>query len=139
MEQIVKNIGQTKRFAKRFAKSLAGGETILLNGDLGAGKTTFTQFLAKYLGVKDVVSSPTFNIVKEYECGHGRKVYHFDMYRLESADELQEIGAEDILLNSENDIKIVEWPDKIDFPYKNPIVIIIEKTGDNSRVFRVKE
>lgn len=139
MEQIVKNIGQTKRFAKKFAKSLVGGETILLNGDLGAGKTTFTQFLARYLGVKDVVSSPTFNIVKEYECEHGRKVYHFDMYRLESADELQEIGAEDILLNSETDIKIVEWPDKIDFPYKNPIVITIEKTGDNSRVFRVEK
>lgn len=136
-EILVKNLKGTKDFANKFAKSLSGGETILLYGDLGAGKTTFTQCLAKALGVKDVVTSPTFNIVKEYDAKNG-KLYHFDMYRLEDESELQEIGAEDILYKNENDIIIVEWPDKVDVAYKNKIIINIEKISDNSRLFRVK-
>lgn len=136
-EVLVKNLKDTKDFAKRFAKSLCGGKTILLYGDLGAGKTTFTQCLAKELGVKDVVTSPTFNIVKEYDTKYG-KLYHFDMYRLEDESELQEIGAEDILYKNENDIVIVEWPDKVDLAYKNKIIINIEKLSETSRLFRVE-
>jgi len=138
METIkVEGLKETKRFAKSFAKSLVGGETILLVGDLGAGKTTFTQFLAKELGVKEAVTSPTFNIVKEYD-GKKMKLYHFDMYRIEDASELQEIGAEDILYGNEHDVVIVEWPYNVDVKYKNPIKINIEKISENAREFKVE-
>ncbi len=134
----VNNLEETKRFAIYFANLLCGGETILLNGDLGAGKTTFTKFLAEALGVTEVVTSPTFNIVKVYNAKNF-KLYHFDLYRLENYDELQEIGAEDILFKNEKDVILVEWPYKIDINYVNPIVIDIEKTGDNERIFKVKK
>ena len=139
MEEIikVKNLAQTKRLAKKLLKSLKGGETILLYGDLGAGKTTFTQFFAKALGVKDVVTSPTFNIVKEYD-GKKMKLYHFDMYRIEDFGELQEIGAEDILYKNEHDVAVVEWPDNAKMDYKNIVKITIEKVSDTERIFKVE-
>lgn len=139
MEEIikVKNLAQTKRLAKRLSKSLKGGETVLLYGDLGAGKTTFTQFFAKALGVKDVVTSPTFNIVKEYD-GKKMKLYHFDMYRIEDFGELQEIGAEDILYKNEHDVAVVEWPDNAKMDYKNIVKITIEKVSDTERIFKVE-
>ena len=139
MEEIikVKNLAQTKRLAKKLAKSLKGGETVLLYGDLGAGKTTFTQFFAKALGVKDVVTSPTFNIVKEYD-GKKMKLYHFDMYRIEDFGELQEIGAEDILYKNEHDVAVVEWPDNAKMDYKNIVKITIEKVLDTERIFKVE-
>ena len=139
MEEIikVKNLAQTKRLAKKLAKSLKGGETVLLYGDLGAGKTTFTQFFAKALGVKDVVTSPTFNIVKEYD-GKKMKLYHFDMYRIEDFGELQEIGAEDILYKNEHDVSVVEWPDNVKMDYKNIVKITIEKVSDTERIFKVE-
>ena len=139
MEEIikVKNFAQTKRLAKKLSKSLKGGETVLLYGDLGAGKTTFTQFFAKALGVKDVVTSPTFNIVKEYD-GKKMKLYHFDMYRIEDFGELQEIGAEDILYKNEHDVAVVEWPDNAKMDYKNIVKITIEKVSDTERIFKVE-
>ncbi len=139
MEEIikVKNLAQTKRLAKKLSKSLKGGETLLLYGDLGAGKTTFTQFFAKALGVKDVVTSPTFNIVKEYD-GKKMKLYHFDMYRIEDFGELQEIGAEDILYKNEHDVAVVEWPDNAKMDYKNIVKITIEKVSDTERIFKVE-
>ncbi len=139
MEEIikVKNLAQTKRLAKKLSKSLKGGETVLLYGDLGAGKTTFTQFFAKALGVKDVVTSPTFNIVKEYD-GKKMKLYHFDMYRIEDFGELQEIGAEDILYKNEHDVAVVEWPDNAKMDYKNIVKITIEKVSDTERIFKVE-
>lgn len=139
MEEIikVKNLAQTKRLAKKLSKSLKGGETVLLYGDLGAGKTTFTQFFAKALGVKDVVTSPTFNIVKEYD-GKKMKLYHFDMYRIEDFGELQEIGAEDILYKNEHDVAVVEWPDNAKMDYKNIVKITIEKVSNTERIFKVE-
>ncbi len=139
MEEIikVKNLAQTKRLAKKLSKSLKGGETVLLYGDLGAGKTTFTQFFAKALGVKDVITSPTFNIVKEYD-GKKMKLYHFDMYRIEDFGELQEIGAEDILYKNEHDVAVVEWPDNAKMDYKNIVKITIEKVSDTERIFKVE-
>ena len=75
---VVKNLKETKKLAKKFIKSLKGGEVILFNGDLGAGKTTFTQFCFKCLGVKEPVTSPTFTIVREYKTKKF-DLYHFDM------------------------------------------------------------
>lgn len=81
---------------------------LLLKGNLGAGKTTFTQFLLKNLGSRDEVSSPTYSIVNEYDTPKG-KVYHFDLYRLKNIEEVYDIGIEEYLDNAF--LSIIEWPE----------------------------
>jgi tRNA threonylcarbamoyladenosine biosynthesis protein TsaE len=81
---------------------------LLLKGNLGAGKTTFTQFLLKKMGSEDEVSSPTYSIVNEYQTPQG-KVYHFDLYRLKNIDEVYDIGIEEYLDNAF--LCIIEWPE----------------------------
>lgn len=81
---------------------------LLLKGNLGAGKTTFTQNLLKKMGIKDQVSSPTYSIVNEYET-ENRKIYHFDFYRMNSKEEVFEMGIEEYL--DENNFCIIEWPE----------------------------
>lgn len=103
------SLEETKIIAQKVAKGLKKSTTILLRGDLGAGKTTFTGFLCESLGVEDVVSSPSFTIVKEYYA-KDFKIYHIDLYRLTSEEELIEIGFDEII-NDESSVKIIEWPD----------------------------
>ena len=111
---VLKNIRNTKKFASRIAKTISGGEVVLLIGDLGVGKTTFTKFFAEHLGVKDAVSSPTFTILKEYQ-GKKYKLYHFDMYRIEDESECEEFGFNDYINNTPIDsIVLVEWPEKVE-------------------------
>ena len=81
---------------------------LLLKGNLGAGKTTFTQNLLKKMGVKEQVSSPTYSIVNEYEI-EGKKIYHFDLYRMNSKAEVYEMGIEEYL--DTNNFCIIEWPE----------------------------
>ncbi|MDQ0475521.1 MULTISPECIES: tRNA (adenosine(37)-N6)-threonylcarbamoyltransferase complex ATPase subunit type 1 TsaE [Chryseobacterium] len=81
---------------------------LLLKGNLGAGKTTFTQFLLKNLGSQDEVSSPTYAIVNEYDTPKGN-VFHFDLYRMKSTDEVEDIGIHEYLDNSF--LCIIEWPE----------------------------
>lgn len=90
---VIKDLEDTKRLAKIVSEGIENRLILLLNGDLAAGKTTFTKYLAEYLGVKSVVNSPTFNIMKEYKYPSG-KLYHIDAYRLEDSDE--DLGFEDI-------------------------------------------
>ena len=101
----------------------------LLNGDLGAGKTTFTKFLLARLGSSDEVSSPTYSIVNEYDIENG-KVYHFDLYRMSSIEEVYDIGIEEYLYNGF--LNIIEWadvylPELYDTPYHQ--LNIEEKEG----------
>ncbi|WP_370897127.1 tRNA (adenosine(37)-N6)-threonylcarbamoyltransferase complex ATPase subunit type 1 TsaE [Chryseobacterium gossypii] len=96
---------------KNIAEEISGNlkhSILLLKGNLGAGKTTFTQFLLKSLGSKDEVSSPTYSIVNEYDTPKG-KVYHFDLYRLKNIQEVYDIGIEEYLDNSF--LCIIEWPE----------------------------
>ncbi|MCT2560890.1 tRNA (adenosine(37)-N6)-threonylcarbamoyltransferase complex ATPase subunit type 1 TsaE [Chryseobacterium herbae] len=81
---------------------------LLLKGNLGAGKTTFTQFLLKNLGSEDEVNSPTYSIVNEYSTPKG-KIYHFDLYRLKNIEEVYDIGIEEYLDNAF--LCIIEWPE----------------------------
>lgn len=102
---------------------------LLLNGDLGAGKTTFTKFLLARLGSSDEVSSPTYSIVNEYDTENG-KVYHFDLYRMSSIEEVYDIGIEEYLYNGF--LNIIEWadvylPELYDMPYHQ--LNIEEKEG----------
>lgn len=124
---------ETFAFAKRVAEKLKGGEIILLNGDLGAGKTTFTKGLARALGVKETVTSPTFTYVKEYD---GRlTLYHFDMYRVSDADEVYELGLEEYFYKG--GVVVVEW-NKFD-DVRNPIIINVKSLGGNLREFEIQD
>lgn len=128
---IAKNIEDTDTLADKIASQLKGGDIILLNGDLGAGKTTFTKGLAKALGVNDVVTSPTFTFMKEYS---GRlPLYHFDMYRVEDEDELYELGLNEYLYMQ--GVCVIEW-NKFE-GIKDPIVIDIKVLDDESREFDI--
>lgn len=107
----VKNLEETEKLAERFAKNAEPGTVIAMNGDLGAGKTTFTKALAKGLGIEETVTSPTFNIVKEYRGGR-LPLYHFDVYRIEDPEEMYELGYEEYFYGE--GVCAVEWAEKIE-------------------------
>ncbi|MBN9388065.1 MAG: tRNA (adenosine(37)-N6)-threonylcarbamoyltransferase complex ATPase subunit type 1 TsaE [Chloroflexi bacterium] len=103
------SVAQTQRCGSQLAQQLGPGTVILLEGDLGAGKTTFTKGLAQGLGVEGYVNSPTFTLVNEYE---GRlPVYHLDCYRLENGREALDFGIEEYLYGE--GVTVIEWPERI--------------------------
>lgn len=135
MIKIVSSVEETAELAKSLASSLKGNEIIVLSGDLGAGKTTFTKCLAAALGITDIVTSPTFAFMKEYFGDF--KLSHYDMYRAESEEELIELGISDNL--DEEGICVIEWNKFIEFPkHKKIINIEISKLGEQSRKFEIK-
>ncbi|SHH58923.1 tRNA threonylcarbamoyladenosine biosynthesis protein TsaE [Caloranaerobacter azorensis DSM 13643] len=96
---------ETYSFGYRLGKLLKSGDILCLNGDLGAGKTTLTQSIARGLGVEDYVTSPTFTLINEYE---GRyPVYHFDVYRIDDIDEMYNLGFEEYIYSE--GVTIIEW------------------------------
>jgi tRNA threonylcarbamoyladenosine biosynthesis protein TsaE len=102
------SLAQTQRLGVRLGELLHGGELLLLDGDLGTGKTTLTQGIAEGLGVQEVVNSPTFTLLKEYE---GRlPLYHFDLYRLDDPAEILDLGFEEYFESS--GVCVVEWANK---------------------------
>ena len=111
---ILNNESDTIKFAKEYSNKIKSGDIICLVGDLGAGKTTFAKHFLYTLGVKDDIVSPTFNYVKEYniENDNINKIYHFDVYRIKSNEQLQEIGFYDYIYDK-NAISLIEWADNI--------------------------
>ena len=138
MEVIVENLKDTKVLAKKFAKLLTGGEIILLNGDLGAGKTTFTREVLISLGVKEQITSPTFTIMREYNTKKF-DIYHFDMYRLSSGKEAIDYGLEEYLFSeSKRNIVFIEWSDNIkDILHKKYIQVNITLLDNGRRKFEI--
>ena len=126
---------ETIEYAKRLGRNLKGGEVIAYFGGLGMGKTTFTSGLCEGMGIKAEVSSPTFALVNEY--GSGKKLYHFDMYRISSFDDLCSTGFFDYL--DTNAVLAIEWSENIENALpENYIRIEIEhgKT-DESRILKM--
>ena len=101
----------TFAFGQKLGREAVPGEIICLDGDLGVGKTVFTQGFSAGLGIDDYVNSPTFNIVKEYEGGR-LPLYHFDVYRIGDPSEMEEIGYEDYFYGQ--GVSIIEWPGQIE-------------------------
>lgn len=125
---------ETEALGARLAKRLKGGERIILEGDLGAGKTTFTKGLAKGLGIKETVLSPTFVIAKSYE-GEKLTLNHLDMYRLEDETETETLGVEEMLAD-EKAATVIEWNKLTDL--KGRIINVkIEYIGDGDRKITV--
>jgi len=106
---------QTIAFGEQFATRLHRGDVVVLNGELGAGKTEFVKGICRFLAVDDLVTSPTFSIINQYAGqtpeGESVKIYHVDLYRIESPDELAEVGFDDMVF-AHDAVKLVEWPEK---------------------------
>ena len=128
---------ETQALGQKLASRLAPGDVIAYFGDLGAGKTAFTRGLAQGLGITDPVTSPTYTIVNEYLSGR-IPLFHFDMYRLSSSDELFDIGWEDYL--SRGGVCAVEWSENVeDAFYGDEVVVRFEKLGPTTRRIIITE
>ncbi len=134
---ISKNEGETFKYALEFAKSLKGGETVALYGDLGAGKTVFSKGAAMGLGINDTVTSPTFIIMNEYAGGR-LKLYHFDMYRIDSL-QAENLGFKE-LFGEKDSVCLIEWPENTsEILPADTIKIQLVRTGENERRITVRQ
>ena len=130
MEFLTNSPQETEAVGAALGKILPPGTILAYRGDLGAGKTAFTRGLARGLGYSEPVTSPTYTIVNEY-LGGRLPLFHFDMYRLASSDDLWDIGWEDYL--ERGGICAVEWSENVDDAMENAVYIPIFKTGEESR------
>ena len=130
MIYITHSPAETEAVGAALGAIIPAGTILAYRGDLGAGKTAFTRGLARGLGCTDLVTSPTYTIVNEY-LGGRLPLFHFDMYRLASADDLWDIGWEDYL--DRNGICAVEWSENVEEALEGAISVTIEKTGEESR------
>lgn len=135
LKVVTKSSEETMRVGEKLARSLGVPVVISLVGDLGAGKTTFTKGFAKGFGVKDIVTSPTFTILNEYD---GRaKLYHFDMYRLSSMEEAIELGFEEYFdLSRLKGATLVEWAENVEglLPMRHIEVTLTKGEGDERTI-----
>lgn len=143
MEKLItNNFEETRQAGYEYAKNLHGGEVLLLYGELGAGKTTFMQGLAKGLGVTRNILSPTFIIMRTYQLSSKkdeRTLYHVDLYRIESEKEVIDLGLVE-LMGDQDTIVAIEWPEKLGslLPEKKK-EIFFEYNGEDQRTITIKE
>ena len=135
MEYITHTPEETEDIGAALGKILTPGTVIAYEGDLGAGKTAFTRGIARGLGCTDTVTSPTYTIVNEYFSGR-IPLFHFDMYRLRSSDDLFDIGWEDYL--ERGGICAVEWSENVADAMENAIRIRIEKPTPDTRKITIE-
>ena len=130
MEFITNSPAETEKIGAALGQVIPAGSIIAYRGDLGAGKTAFTRGLARGLGTAEMVTSPTYTIVNEY-LGGRCPLFHFDMYRLRSSDDLFDIGWDDYL--DRCGVCAVEWSENVDDAMEDAIYVTIEKLGETSR------
>lgn len=136
MKKILNNIEDTIKFGEKLGKLLKAGDIICLNGDLGAGKTTLSKSIGQGLDIEEYITSPTFTLINEYQ---GRlPLYHFDVYRLNSYEELEDLGVEDYFYG--NGVCLIEWAEKIaeDLPEERLEIWISRGDFDDERNIEVK-
>lgn len=126
---------QTEAVGERLGQALRGGEIVAYRGGLGAGKTAFTRGLARGLGISMRVTSPTYTIVNEYTGGR-LPLFHFDMYRLSSSDELFDIGWEDYL--ARGGVCAVEWSENVEDAMDGAIFVTLEKRTEDVREIMIE-
>ena len=130
MEFITNSPAETEAVGASLGQKLKPGTILAYRGDLGAGKTAFTRGLARGLGCDEIVTSPTYTIVNEYLSGR-LPLFHFDMYRLGSSDDLWDIGWEDYM--DRGGICAVEWSENVDDAMEDAVFVTIEKLGPEQR------
>lgn len=133
MKILSKSLLETEKIAKDIADTLKGGEVILLFGDLGAGKTTFSKALGKHLGVQETITSPTFMFLKSYK-GTNFNFHHFDLYRAENETEVVELGLKEFLGDG---VCCIEW-NKFENINATVIKIHIKFVADEEREFEIE-
>lgn len=140
METISSSTQKTKELADQLASQLSGGEIILLTGELGAGKTTFTGFLAKALGFDARVQSPTFILHRIYRAPESNKIvqiHHLDLYRLTEESEFEDLGIDEMATS--DSVVIIEWPNKFLGKIKGKIISInFEVLSENERKIQIQ-
>lgn len=138
MEIQLNSLEQTRRLAECLAAFLTPGMVLCLTGDLGAGKTTFTQALAKAMGVSEPVTSPSFTIVHEYHSGRV-PIYHMDVYRIEDPTELEDFGFDEYFAGTA--VVVVEWGERVESMLpESRIHIGLYRCGEETRrVFKLSE
>lgn len=134
-EEIIRNEEDTKAFGETLAKTLEPGDIVALVGDLGTGKTTLTKYIAKGLGIDEMITSPTFTIVQEYHSGR-LPLYHFDVYRIMDIEEMYEMGYEEYFFG--NGVSIIEWADQIEeiIPESAKIIFIEYGKNEGERTYK---
>lgn len=137
MQYTVTTLEETKNVATEFVGTLKGGEIIGLEGDLGAGKTTFVQGMAKALGITEPVRSPTYTIVKMYETTHPtiKHLIHADLYRLDGPVDLRSLGMEE-WLGRDDVIIVIEWAERLD--EKSDIVVSLGEVQSDKRFITIQ-
>lgn len=135
MRFITKTPEETELLGERLGRELRGGEVIAFLGGLGAGKTAFTRGLARGLNIPMRVTSPTYTIVNEYTGGR-LPLFHFDMYRLESEDDLFDVGWEDYL--ARGGVCAVEWSENVRGAMENAITVKIDLLSDEERQITIE-
>ena len=136
IEIISNSPNDTLKIAKTIASKLKIGDTIVLTGELGAGKTKFTEGFLSFFNMQDEISSPTFNIVNEYT-SNDTNIYHFDVYRLENSDEFYAIGGDEYF---EKGISIIEWGEIIEDALPNEYLKIVfqkDTNNENKRILSI--
>lgn len=133
-EYSIKSASEMQTLGQTFARCLQTGDVVVLHGDLGAGKTTFSQGVAVGLGIEGPVQSPTFTLVREYD-GRSMRLYHLDLYRLTDPDELEDIGYE-TYIDPLDGVSLIEWPERAGgwLPDVFWLVRIEHQGGDNRRL-----
>ena len=129
----IRSLGELDKAAEFFCQNLGDRRVVALYGPMGAGKTTLVTAIARHLGSEDMVTSPTFAIVNNYDTADGGVIYHFDFYRLNRPEEAFDIGYEEYFFSGE--LCLVEWPEKIEPLLPDDVLKVhISVTGDNSRL-----
>ena len=133
MEIKINSLSEISNAAKQFVAAMGDNTIFAFYGHMGAGKTTFIKAICEELGVKDVITSPTFAIVNEYTDGQGEPVYHFDFYRIKKQEEVYDIGFEDYV--ESGSLCLMEWPELIEeiLP-EDTIKVTITEQPDGSRL-----
>ena len=134
------SINKLNDFAASFWQIVKDEKLFAFHGDMGAGKTTIITALCKAKGVRDIISSPTFSIINEYrfyENEHERIIYHMDLYRLNSMEEIIQVGVEDCIYS--NEICFIEWPEKAPQQLDQSTVhVFIKMIDDNTRQLKIQ-
>ena len=133
MEIRINSLDTIHEAAKDFIKGMGDGKVFAFYGKMGVGKTTFIKALCEVLGVKDVITSPTFAIINEYTDGNNKPIYHFDFYRIKKLEEVYDMGYEDYFYSG--NLCLLEWPELVeDVLPENVIKVTIEEQPDGSRL-----
>ena len=128
MNFITRSEGETMAFAAKLAPMLAAGDTVLLEGDLGAGKSVLARGIARGMGIAGPMPSPTFTLMIPYE-GAGGKLYHFDLYRLSDPDEYYAAGLDEFV--GGDGVAVVEWPRMAELDPSPALRLHLERGGDD--------